>query len=226
MPQLAQTGQFCPNPDCERFNNTHDHAIIKHGETKADEAAFTRLKQRGHPEAPPSLISDGWGGIKQALIEVYRQVPPYKGRGRRPEKKREVAGWQYLQVVKKRDAQGRFLGTELRVIFGQAEQVLALLGHSTAYIERTHLQMRKQNSRLVRRSLCFSKSLLMHRAAACWEDVYYNLCHAVETLRVEINPEAGRFERRWQARTPAMAAGLTGAIWNVERILRAVPVHN
>ena len=196
------------------------------GETEASEAAFTQLKLRGHPEAPPPLISDGWGGIKQALIEVYGQVPPYKGRGRRPKKKRPVAGWQYLQVVKKRDHRGRFLGTELRVIFGEEEAVLALLGRSTAYIERTHLQMRKQNSRLVRRSLCFSKSLLMHRAAACWEDVYYNLCHAVETLRVEINPEAGRFERRWQSRTPAMAAGLTTEIWDVERILRTVPVYN
>ncbi len=195
-------------------------------ETQASEAAFTQLKLRGHPEAPPPLISDGWGGIKQALIEVYGQVPPYKGRGRRPQKKRPVAGWQYLQVVKKRDARGRFLGTELRVIFGEEEAALALLGRSTAYIERTHLQMRKQNSRLVRRSLCFSKSLEMHHAAACWEDVYYNLCHAVETLRVEINPEAGRFERRWQGRTPAMAAGLTTEIWDVERILRTVPVYN
>ncbi len=195
-------------------------------ETQASQAAFTQLKGRGHPEAPPALISDGWGGITQAMIAVYGQVPPYKGRGRRPEKKRSVAGWQYLQLIKKRDGRGRFLGTELRVIFGEAEQVLALLGCSTAYIERTHLQMRKQNSRLVRRSLCFSKCVTMHRAAACWEDVYYNLCHRVETLRVEINPEAGRFERRWQMKTPAMAAGLTEEIWDVERILRTVPVYN
>lgn len=135
-------------------------------ETKASEAAFIQLKGRGHPEMPPPLISDGWGGIKQALIEVYGQVPAYKGRGRRPQQKRPVEGWQYLQVVKKRDARGRFLGTERRVIFGEEEAVLALLGRSTAYIERTHLQMRKQNSRLVRRSLCFSKSLLMHRVVS------------------------------------------------------------
>lgn len=195
-------------------------------ETAASQAAFSQLKLRGHPEAPPPLISDGWGGIKQALIEVYGQVPAYKGRGRRPEKKRAVAGWQYLQMVKKRDARGRFMGTELRVIFGEEEAVLALLGRSTAYIERTHLQMRHQNSRLVRQSLCFSKMLPMHRAAACWEDVYYNLCHEVKTLRIEINPEAARFERRWQGRTPAMAAGLTQEIWDVERILRTIPVYN
>lgn len=194
-------------------------------ETQASEAAFTQLKGRGHPEAPPALISDGWGGIKQALIAVYGQVPAYKGRGRRPQKKRPVEGWQYLQVVKKRDARGCVIGTKLRVIFGE-EEVIAKLGRSTAYIERTHLQMRKQNSRLVRRSLCFSKSMLMHRAAACWEDGYYNLCHAVETLRVEVNPAACRFERRWQDRTPAMAAGLTEEIWDVERILRTVPVYN
>ncbi len=195
-------------------------------ETQASEAAFTKLKLRGHPEAPPPLISDGWGGIKQALITVYGQVPAYKGRGRRPEKKRPVEGWQYVQMVKKRDERGRFLGTELRVIFGEEAAALALLGRSTAYVERTHLQMRHQNSRLVRRSLCFSKTLSMHGAAASWEDVYYNLCHTVKTLRVEINPAAVRFERRWQSRTPAMAAGLTEEIWDIERILRTVPVFN
>lgn len=33
MTQLAYTGQFCPNPDCHLFNNTQDHAIIKHAKT-------------------------------------------------------------------------------------------------------------------------------------------------------------------------------------------------
>ena len=108
-------------------------------ETEASTEVFEILKGRGHPEAPPAVVSDGWGGIKQAMIAVYGQVPPYKGRGRRPTKKRPVDGWQYLQVVKQRDTHGRFLGTELRVIFGKEDEVLALLGKSTSYIERTHL---------------------------------------------------------------------------------------
>ena len=76
-------------------------------ETQASKAAF--IKGRGHPD--PALISDGWGGI--TIIALYGQVPAYKGRGRRPQKKRPVDGWQYLQVVKKRDARGRCPGPVL-----------------------------------------------------------------------------------------------------------------
>ena len=38
MLQLAHTGQFCPNPDCERFNKTDEHALIKHAKTKQGKA--------------------------------------------------------------------------------------------------------------------------------------------------------------------------------------------
>ena len=193
-------------------------------ETEASTEVFETLKRRGHPEAPPAVVSDGWGGIKQAMIAVYGQVPPYKGRGRRPRKKRQVEGWQYLQVVKKRDSKGRFLGTELRVVFGKAEDVLALLGQSTSYIERTHLTMRHMNGRLVRKGLGYSKQLRMHKAHAVWEDAVYNLCRYVKTLREEVLPEAARFEPRWWHRTPSMAAGLTDHRWSIKELLRTLPV--
>ena len=116
-------------------------------ETKASKKVFETLKRRGHPEAPPPVISDGWGGIDDAMIEVYGQVPPYKGIGRPPTKKRPVEGWQYLQMVKQRNGRGRVVGTKLRVVFGNPDEVLAKLGGSTAYIERTHLTMRHSPSR-------------------------------------------------------------------------------
>ena len=193
-------------------------------ETQATIEVFETLKRRGHPAAPPAMVSDGWGGIKQAMIEVYGQVPPYQGCGRPPQKKRPVAGWQYLQVVKQRDKRGRLLGIDLRVIFGEEATVLALLGKSTAYIERTHLTMRHMNGRLVRKGLGYSKQLRMHKAQAVWEDLIYNLCRVVKTLREEINAEAGRFEQRWQGRSPAMAARLTDHLWNVKELLRTIPV--
>lgn len=195
-------------------------------ETEASTEVFETLKRRGHPEAPPAVVSDGWGGIKQAMIEVYGQVPPYKGRGRRPKKKRPVDGWQYLQVVKRRDKHGRFLGTDLRVVFGKEQDVLRLLGKSTAYVERTHLTMRHMNGRLVRKGLGYSKLLAMHRAQAIWEDLVYNLCRVVKTLRVEINAEADRFQRRWHWHSPAMAAALTDHLWSVKELLRTIPVPN
>ncbi len=193
-------------------------------ETQASTEVFETLKGRGHPEAPPAVVSDGWGGIKQAMIAVYGQVPSYKGRGRRPTKKRPVEGWQYLQVVKQRDTHGRFLGTARRVIFGEEAPVLALLGKSTSYIERTHLTMRHMNGRLVGKGLGFSKRLGLHKAQAAWEDLVYNVVRPLKTLRQEVKEQAARFEQRWCHRSPAMAAGLTDELWTVERVLRTVPV--
>ena len=82
-------------------------------ETKASMMVFATLKRRGHPDAPPPTISDGWGGIDEAMIEVYGQVPDYCGWGRPPTKKRPLAGWQYLQMVKQRD-NGRVVGTKTK----------------------------------------------------------------------------------------------------------------
>lgn len=193
-------------------------------ETQASVEVFETLKARGHPERPPATLSDGWGGIGEAMVEVYGQVPPYKGLGRRPTKKRAGPDWQYAQMVKQRTAQGRVIGTEFKVIYGDPDEVLSVLGSSTAYVERTHLTMRHMNRRLVRRGLCFSKELRLHRAAAVWEDVVYNLVRPLKSLREELNAEAARFERRWRHRSPAMAAGLTDELWTIEQILRTVPL--
>jgi hypothetical protein len=190
-------------------------------ETEASVEVFETLKERGHPEAPPPTVSDGWGGIREALVEVYGQVPDYAGRGRPPTCKQPQAGWQYLQVVKKHQ-NGRVVGTELRVIYGDEDKVLALLGQSTAYIERTHLTMRHFNGRLTRKTLAFSKDLDMYKASAAWEDLVYNFARPVKTLRVEIFDDP---HRRWLPRTPAMAAALTDHIWTVKELLTTIPLR-
>jgi hypothetical protein len=161
-------------------------------ETEASQEVFETLKRRGHPHAPPPTVSDGWGGIDDAMVEVYGVVPEYQGIGRPPTRKQPQPGWQYLQVVKQRES-GRVVGTELRVIFGDEEEVLALLGKSTAYIERTHLTMRLFNGRLARKTLAFSKLAEMYRASATWEDLVYNLARPLKTLRLAVNDP----HRRW-----------------------------
>jgi len=186
-------------------------------ETEASQEVFETLKRRGHPDAPPPTVSDGWGGIDEAMLEVYGQVPEYQGRGRPPTRKQPQPGWQYLQVVKQRE-NGRVVGTEWRVVFGDKEEVLALLGQSTAYIERTHLTMRLFNGRLVRKTLAFSKQLGMYRASATWEDLVYNLARPLKTFRLEVEDP----HRRWQSRSPAMAAGLSDRIWTVKELLTTV----
>ena len=187
-------------------------------ETEASIAALSMYQACSHSNHPPALSSDGWGGHREALLEVYGQVPPYKGRGRPPTKKQPHPGWQYLQMVKQRE-NGRVIGTETRIIYGD-ETTLAVLGEHTAYVERTHLTTRHMNGRLVRKTLGFSKQRPMLEAACIWEDVVYNFARHVKTLRLEVNDGC----RRWRYRSPAMAAGLTDHIWSIEELLTFVPV--
>jgi len=192
-------------------------------ETEASIEVFQTLKRRGHPDAPPPTVSDGWGGIDDAMVEVYGVVPEYKGIGRPPTLKRPQPGWQYLQVVKQRE-NGRVVGVKLRVIYGDKEGVLALLGKSTAYVERTHLTMRLFNGRLTRKTLAFSKLPEMYRASAIWDDLTYNLVRPLKTLREEVFDDPSR---RWKPRTPAMAAELTDHIWTSKELLTTiVPPNN
>jgi len=191
-------------------------------ETEASMEVFQTLKRRGHPDAPPPTISDGWGGIDDAMVEVYGRVPAYKGIGRPPTRKRSQPGWQYVQMVKQRE-HGHVVGIKVRVVFGDPIETLALLGQSTSYIERTHLTMRLFNGRLTRKTLAFSKDAGMSRASAAWEDLVYNLARSLKTLRVE---DFGNPKRRWKQRSPAMASGLTDHIWTVKELLKTIVPPN
>jgi hypothetical protein len=191
-------------------------------ETEASIEVFQTLKRRGHPDAPPPTVSDGWGGIDDAMVEVYGKVPAYQGIGRPPTLKRPQPGWQYVQMVKQRE-HGRVVGIKIRVVFGDPIETRALLGQSTSYIERTHLTMRLFNGRLTRKTLAFSKDVEMYRASAAWEDLVYNLARSLKTLRVEDfdNPK-----RKWKQRSPAMASGLTDHIWTVKELLKTIVPPN
>jgi len=194
---------------------------VAKNETMASIEVFKTLKRRGHPAGPPPTISDGWGGIDEAMIEVYGVVPEYSGRGRPPTRKRACPGWQYLQMVKQRDERGRVHGIKLRVMFGKKSELLALLGKSTAYIERSNLTSRLFNGRQVRKTLAFSKKVEAYKAAAAWEDCYYNLIRLHKSLRLPL-PDAT--PQKWLRRTPAMAAKLTNHIWTVKELLTMLPI--
>ena len=156
------------------------------------------------------------------MVEVWGKVPEYGGRGRPPTKKRPRAGWQYLQVVKRRE-NGRVTGVKAKTIYGDEREVLEHLGQSTSYVERTNLTSRHMNGRLVRKTLGYSKELKMLRASSIWEDVVYNLGRALKTLKIE-SPKEEADNRHWIGRSPAMAAGLTDHIWEVEELLSVLPL--
>lgn len=196
---------------------------VEKDETQASRSVFEILKRRGHPDAPPPTISDGWGGIDEAMLAVYGLRPEYSGRGRPPTRKKPGKNWLYLQMVKQRDERGHFTGIKLKAIFGNPQELLQLLGGSTAYIERSNLTSRMFNARQTRKTLAFSKELGNHRAAALWEDAYYNLLKPHKSLRF---PDGTIPGRKWLQRTPMMAAAVTDHAWTVYELLTTIPLKH
>jgi hypothetical protein len=220
-PETDESGQFWRSTMLDMDSRLRAARGIAKNETLASIEVFQCLKRRGHPEGPPPTISDGWGGIDEAMIDVYGIIPEYCGIGRPPTRKKAEPGWQYLQMVKQRDENGRMKGIKLRVVFGKRSEVLALLGKSTAYIERSNLTSRLFNGRQTRKTLAFSKALQYYKASAIWEDCYYNLVRPHKSLRVL---DQSSSSRKWKPRTPAMAAALTDHIWTVKELLTVLPI--
>lgn len=221
-PETPESGQFIRSTMLDMDSRLRVACAIAKDETQASTGVFQMLKRRGHPDGPPPTLSDGWGGIDQAMVAVYGLVPEYAGRGRPPTRKKPGTDWQYLQMVKQRDETGHFAGTKLKVIFGNKEEMIQLLGGSTAYIERSNLTSRLFNGRQVRKTLGFSKDLDCYRSAATWEDAYYNLVKPHKSLRLRVYDIPGC---KWQPRTPAMTANLTNHIWTVKELLTIIPIR-
>jgi IS1 family transposase len=74
---------------------------------------------------------------------------------------------------------------------------------STSYVERQNLTMRMSMRRFTRLTNGFSKKLENHCHSIALYFAYYNLCRVHQTLRV----------------TPAMEAGLTDHVWEIEELL-------
>ena len=77
---------------------------------------------------------------------------------------------------------------------------------STSFVERQNLTMRMSMRRFTRLTNAFSKKLTNLRAAIALHFMYYNFCRVHQTLRV----------------TPAMEAGLTDHVWNLEELVGLV----
>lgn len=161
---------------------------------------------------PPPLVSDGWGGHHDALLEVFAKVG----------KKQRIPGkgWHYLQVVKVHNDYHRVVALRPRLVWGKAFQATHPLSPQLAYVERTHLTSRLMNARLARKSLRFSKRLQPLISSAFWTDMVYNLIHPLKSLRLS-SPHP---PKRWLPRSPAMAASLTDHLWSFHELLSCVPI--
>ncbi|MBS0587508.1 MAG: DDE-type integrase/transposase/recombinase [Proteobacteria bacterium] len=74
---------------------------------------------------------------------------------------------------------------------------------STSYVERSNLTMRMHNRRFTRLTNGFSKKLENHLHAISLFVMHYNYCKIHKSLRI----------------TPAMAAGLTDHVWELEEVI-------
>lgn len=78
---------------------------------------------------------------------------------------------------------------------------------STSYVERSNLTMRMSMRRFARLTNAFSKKVENHIAALSLYFMFYNFCRVHQTLRV----------------TPAMEAGVSDHVWDVEEIVALLP---
>jgi len=174
------------------------------------------VKKRLGGRTPELLTSDEWPGYPEAIKQVFgvEVTPPRTGRPGRPAGPRLEApeGLNYATVHKTRQ-KGRVVSVVTRVVLGLLAAVLALLGGrqvSTAYVERQNGTDRQRNARKARRTYRFSKDYEVHEALSYFTLYSYNFCWPVRTLRKRVG--RGRYE----ARTPAMAAGLADHVWSLE----------
>jgi IS1 family transposase len=171
------------------------------------------------PGTPALITSDEWSSYPEAIQEVFgvEVTPPRTGKPGRPAgPRKEVPGGLNYATVRKRRVKGRVVEVLTRVVLGALAAVLALLcGQkiNTSYLERHNATDRHRNARKGRKTYRFSKDFEMHEALTRFTMYSYNFCWPVRTLRKKV----GR--RRYEPRTPAMAAGLTDHVWSLREWL-------
>jgi hypothetical protein len=164
------------------------------------------------------LTSDAYPAYATAIEETYGVwvQPPRTGKpGRPPGPRRELPAGLVYATVQKRRQKGRVVEVIRSVVFGMWCLLEIWLRRSrvshtinTAFVERHNATDRGQNARKRRKTYGFSRSKRMHDAATYFVSYSYNFCWPVRTLRVQ-GPEG------WEARTPAMAAGLADHVWSL-----------
>src|SRR3954453_4892713 len=185
---------------------------------------ITRLVQRVLACAVTRAILvcvDGLASYVTAFPQVFRQ-PIRTGRRGRP---RLVLpdGFQLAQVVK-HSAKHHVVGVTRRVVHGTPagiEAVLTATAHgaviNAAYIERLNATFRAHLAPLTRRGRAIARTEAALTAGMWLVGTAYNFCWPHDSLRLLAPPDA---PRKWDERTPAMAAGLADHPCTIGELLR------
>lgn len=185
------------------------------------------------PSCLPLFTSDQWSAYAAALLTHFGQwvaTPRRSPRGRPPKPRWQVLpGLLYAQVVKQR-VNGRVVSVTQRAVFGNLQAIEAALKQSgvgqiinTAFIERLNLTIRQHVAALGRKVADLAKAVAGLKDQLSLVRAYYNFCLPHATLRLplaEPQPTKGNGSpKKWQPRTPAMAAGITNRIWSMKELL-------
>lgn len=173
------------------------------------------------------LFSDGEPSYKTLFPQVFGTTyrPARNGRrGRFPLPRHRLGRRQaHVQVVKHRQGK-RVVKVEVRYAHGSRKRVqreLNRLGYSipnTSAIERRNGTARSMNACMVRKTLAFARSPETREARGWWGMSVYNWSRENRALQQELPEPIG--QRKYEKRSPAMAAGLTDHIWSIPELLR------
>jgi transposase-like protein/IS1 family transposase len=155
------------------------------------------------------VVCDGWSAYAEAFQKAFRFAKRTGKRGQPP-----LLPWPNFVLAQtvKWTLAGRTLGIKVCRLYGHWPQIACLLPAaqvlSTAYIERLNATFRQRLAGLCRRSRCLLRHQSSLSAGMYLVGTVYNFCTPHQSLVLDR-----------QARTPAMAAGLTGHIWSVGELL-------
>src|SRR5882672_2034894 len=183
------------------------------------------------PGCVPLFVTDGFKAYTTALLAhcgQWVQFPRRQATGPAPKPRwMPLPGLLYAQVIKT-VRRRRLVRVRHRVVFGTLETVNAVLAPlgcqiNTAFIERLNLTIRQHVAAVGRRvsTLCKGEDGIQQQLALY--HVYYNFCLPHASVRqplLQPEPTHGTGSaKRWQPRTPAMAAGLTDHVWTLREVL-------
>lgn len=203
------------------------------GKRSAEDAIklFGELEKMRNASSPiPIFISDDWDAFEEGLVNVYGQIEltKYKGIGRKPLPRIiPIEGLKYIKVYKKK-VKGYVISTVHRIVFGDPDEILEMLGAcsedyiGTSYVERINLTIRTCLARFIRKGINFSKTMAMHQKSLDLFQAWYNFIKPHDSLKIKVDSE----NRKWLQRTPAMAEKITDHIWTLKELLTfRIPVQ-
>lgn len=103
----------------------------------------------------------------------------------------------------RRYSPARCIGADMKVVSGNPDPKHV----STSFVERQNLTLRMGSRRFTRLTNAFSKKIENHSHAVALHYMFYNFCRVHQSLRV----------------TPAMQAGLSDHVWEIEELCALLP---